>query len=128
MTIRTDYPHQGLVVLRSHSEAVAIRLWAAYVPLDAGQRRNRSFGMLMIRRPKIPGLLAIAWPVIRYFAESIFTQDRIAVEAEQRAWDAQGGDRNQEVSPVLLELREVLARCGEPRQAAGAARSISSAR
>jgi renierapurpurin 18,18'-hydroxylase len=115
MTIRTDYPHQGLTVMRGHSEATAIRLWSAYVPLDAEQRRNRSFGILMIRRPKIAGLLTIAWPVIRYFAESVFTQDRLAVEAEQRAWDAQGGDWNQEVSPVLLELREVLARCGEPR-------------
>jgi renierapurpurin 18,18'-hydroxylase len=125
MTIRTDYPHQGLIVMRAHSEAVAIRLWAAYVPLDAEQRRNRSFGILMIRRPKIPGLLAVAWPLLRYFAESVFTQDRRAVEAEQRAWDAQGGDRNQEVSPVLLELREVLARCGEARQldAGGTARS-----
>jgi phenylpropionate dioxygenase-like ring-hydroxylating dioxygenase large terminal subunit len=115
MTIRTDYPHQGLIVMRAHSEVVAIRLWSAYVPLDAEQRRNRSFGILMIRRPKIPGLLTLAWPVLRYFAESVFTQDRLAVEAEQRAWDAQGGDWNQEVSPVLLELREVLARCGEPR-------------
>jgi phenylpropionate dioxygenase-like ring-hydroxylating dioxygenase large terminal subunit len=113
MTIRTDYPHQGLIVKRSHSDAVAIRLWTAYVPIDAEQRRNRSFGILMIKRPKIPGLLTLAWPIIRYFAESVFTQDRMAVEAEQRAWDAQGGDHNNEVSPVLLRLREVLARCGE---------------
>lgn len=112
MTVRSEYPYQGLTVLRSHSEAVVIKLWAAYVPLDAEERRNRSFGMLMIRRPKFPGLLALAWPVIRYFAESVFAQDRLAVEAEQRAWDAQGGDCNQEVSPVLLQLRGVLRRCG----------------
>ena len=37
--------------------------------------------------------------MIRYFAESVFAQDRLAVEAEQRAWDPQGGDRNQEVRP-----------------------------
>ncbi len=108
MTIRTDYPHQGLTVYRAHSEIPAIRLWASYVPLDAEQRRNRSFGLLMIRRPKIPGLLTLAWPVIRYFAESVFTQDRLAVEQEQNAHDAQGADWNREISPVLLELRRVL--------------------
>ncbi|HZC46550.1 MAG TPA: aromatic ring-hydroxylating dioxygenase subunit alpha [Candidatus Acidoferrum sp.] len=112
MTIRTDYPHQGLTVYRANSEIPAIRLWASYVPLDAEQRRNRSFGLLMIRRPKIPGLLMLAWPVIRYFAESVFTQDRLAVEQEQNAHDAQGGDWNREVSPVLLELRRVLAANG----------------
>jgi len=108
MTIRTDYPHQGLKVYRAHSEIPAIRLWASYVPIDAEQRRNRSFGLLMIRRPKIPGLLMLAWPIMRYFAESVFTQDRLAVEHEQRAHDAQGGDWNREISPVLLELRRVL--------------------
>ncbi len=114
MTVRTAYPHQHLMVWRSHSDVIAIRLFAAYVPIDAEQRRNRSFGILMVRKPKIPGLLSAAWPVIRYFAESVFTQDRIAVEAEQRAWDAQGGDWNREISPVLIELRRVLAACGEP--------------
>jgi renierapurpurin 18,18'-hydroxylase len=112
MTVRTNYPYQELTVLRAHCAVPAIRLWAAYVPIDAQQRRNRSFGLLMIRRPKIPGLLAMAWPVIRYFAESVFTQDRFAVEAEQAAHDAQGADWNREISPVLLELRRVLARCG----------------
>ncbi|HEY6421139.1 MAG TPA: aromatic ring-hydroxylating dioxygenase subunit alpha [Candidatus Binataceae bacterium] len=108
MTIRTDYPHQGLTVYRANSEIPAIRLFASYVPLDAEQRRNRSFGLLMIRRPGIPGLLTLAWPVIRYFAESVFTQDRLMVEQEQLAHDAQGGDWNREISPVLLELRRVL--------------------
>jgi len=50
----------------------------------------------------------LAWPVIRYFAESVFMQDRLAVEHEQRAHDAQGGDWNREISPVLLDLRRVL--------------------
>jgi phenylpropionate dioxygenase-like ring-hydroxylating dioxygenase large terminal subunit len=117
MTIRTEYPHQHLKVWRAHSDVVAIRLFAAYVPIDADQRRNRSFGILMVRKPKVPGLLLAAWPVIRYFAESVFTEDRIAVEAEQRAWDAQRRDLNREISPVLLELRKVLAACGEPSNA-----------
>jgi hypothetical protein len=58
----------------------------------------------------------VAWPVIGYFARSVFEQDRMAVEAEQRAWDEQGSDRNAEVSPVLLELRKVLAQCGVPTE------------
>ncbi len=115
MTIRTDYPHQGLTVYRAHSEIPAIRLWASYVPFDAEQRRNRSFGLLMIRRPRLPGLLTLAWPVIRYFAESVFTQDRLAVEREQSAHDAQGADWNREISPVLLELRRVLQANGVAR-------------
>ncbi|MGO9605511.1 MAG: Rieske 2Fe-2S domain-containing protein [Candidatus Binataceae bacterium] len=114
MTIRTNYPHQELTVFRAHSEIPAIRLWAAYVPLDAEQRTNRAFGILMVRRPKTPLILSMAWPVIRYFAQSVFEQDRMAVEAEQRAWDEQGEDRNAEISPVLLELRKVLARGGVP--------------
>lgn len=122
MTVRTAYPHQHLMVWRSHSDVVAIRLFAAYVPLDAEQRRNRSFGILMIRKPKIPGLLLAAWPVIRYFAEAVFRQDRIAVEAEQRAWDAQGADWNREISPVLIELRRVLAAWGAPNAQAAVTR------
>jgi hypothetical protein len=114
MTIRTLYPHQELTVYRAHSEIPAIRLWASYVPLDQEQRTNRSFGVLMVRRPRTPLILSVAWPVIGYFARSVFEQDRMAVEAEQRAWDQQGGDWNAEVSPVLLELRKVLVQCGVP--------------
>jgi phenylpropionate dioxygenase-like ring-hydroxylating dioxygenase large terminal subunit len=114
MTIRTLYPHQELTVFRAHSEIPAIRLWASYVPLDREQRTNRSFGILMVRRPKTPLILSVAWPVIGYFARSVFEQDRMAVEAEQRAWNEQGGDWNAEVSPVLLELKKVLAQCGVP--------------
>lgn len=112
MTIRTDYPYQTLTVLRAHSEVPAIQLFAVYVPLDAEQRRHRSFGLLMVRKPRIAGLIYLAWPIIRYFAESIFTQDRMAVEREQRAHDEQGADWNREISPVLLQLRDVLATCG----------------
>jgi hypothetical protein len=114
MTIRTDYPSQELIVYRARSETPAIRLWTSYVPLDAEQRRHRSVGLLMIRKPRLPGLIYLAWPVIRYFAESIFAQDRAAIEEEQRAYDFQGADRNCEISPVLLELRRILMSCGVP--------------
>jgi renierapurpurin 18,18'-hydroxylase len=104
------------MVWRAHSDVTAIRLFAAYVPLDTEQRRNRSFGILLVRKPKIPGLLIAGWPLIRYFVESIFAQDKIAVEAEQRAWETQGGDWNRGISPVLLELRRVLRDCGAPQK------------
>ena len=38
----------------------------------------------------------------------------MAVEAEQRAWDENGQDRNHEVFPLLLDLREVLRSNGVP--------------
>ena len=126
MTIKTDYPNQELIVYRAHSETPAIRLWTSYVSLDAEQRRHRSFGLLMIRKPRIPGLIYLAWPVIRYFAESIFAQDRAAVEEEQRAYDVQGADRNCEISPVLLELRRILVSCGVPITHASKPSALSS--
>jgi hypothetical protein len=36
------------------------------------------------------------------------------VEFEQLAYDAQGGDWNNEVFPALRDLRGVLAACGTP--------------
>ncbi len=66
----------------------------------------------MIRKPKLPGLIYLLWPFIRRFAESTFAEDRMAVEAEQRAHDQQGGDWNREVLPLIHELREVLVRNG----------------
>jgi hypothetical protein len=38
----------------------------------------------------------------------------MAVEAEQRAWDEQGGDRNREVFSLILDVREVLRTNGVP--------------
>ena len=71
-------------------------------------------GMLTIEKPPIPGLIYLFWPLIRRFAESVFTEDRMAVEAEQRAHDQQRADWNQEVNPVILALRDVLLRNGVP--------------
>ena len=62
------------------------------MPEDAGQRTSHSYGLLMIARPPLPGALDLAWPVIRRFTERMFAEDRMAVEAEQRAWDEQGKD------------------------------------
>ena len=87
-------------------------LWIAYVPLDAEQRTNRTFGLLSVRRPRIPGLIELAWPFLVFFTEHIFAEDRAIVEMEQAAHDRQGRDQNQEVFPPILDLRSLLARCG----------------
>jgi phenylpropionate dioxygenase-like ring-hydroxylating dioxygenase large terminal subunit len=114
MTIRTHYPYQDLAVRLPGDRDDALRLWATYVPVDREQRTNRSFGLLMIRRPRLPGLIYFIWPFVRRFAEAVFAQDQMAVETEQRAHDEQGGDWNQEVFPLIRELKALLLRCGGP--------------
>jgi hypothetical protein len=86
----------------------------AYVPEDAEQRTNHVYGLLMIEKPPIPGALHLAWPFIRRFTERVFAEDRTAVEAEQWVWDEQGQDWNHEVSPLILDVRDVLRTNGVP--------------
>jgi renierapurpurin 18,18'-hydroxylase len=107
MTIRTEYPYQTLRI-RTSDEKPVMDLWIAYTPQDEAQRRNRTFGLLSVRKPKIPGLLQAAWPLLVLFTERIFREDREIVEMEQAAHDAQGEDRNQEVFPVIRNLRSLL--------------------
>ncbi|PWE10533.1 Rieske (2Fe-2S) protein [Streptomyces sp. BSE7F] len=114
MTIRTAYPYQTLDLVPENAERPAFRLWAAYVPEDAEQRTCHAYGLLMIEKPGIPGALHLAWPFIRRFTERVFAEDRMAVEAEQRAWDEQGEDRNHEVFPLILDVRDVLRSNGVP--------------
>jgi phenylpropionate dioxygenase-like ring-hydroxylating dioxygenase large terminal subunit len=113
MTIRTEYPYQTLKI-RTKDDTMVMDLWIAYVPLDAEQRTNRTFGLLSIRRPKIPGLLDAAWPLLVWFTERIFKEDRWIVEREQEAHDRQGADHNHEVFPVINELRALLIERGVP--------------
>jgi phenylpropionate dioxygenase-like ring-hydroxylating dioxygenase large terminal subunit len=114
MTIRTEYPYQTLDLLPDGAERPAFRLWAAYVPEDAEQRTCHAYGLLMIEKPRIPGVLTLGWPLIRRFTERVFAEDRMAVEAEQQAWDEQGEDRNHEVFPLILDVRKVLRGNGTP--------------
>ncbi|MEU4485718.1 aromatic ring-hydroxylating dioxygenase subunit alpha [Streptomyces purpurascens] len=114
MTIRTAYPYQTLDLVPENAERPAFRLWAAYVPEDAEQRVCHTYGLLMIEKPRVPGALQLAWPFIRRFTERVFAEDRMAVEAEQRAWDEQGEDRNHEVFSLILDVREVLRSNGVP--------------
>jgi phenylpropionate dioxygenase-like ring-hydroxylating dioxygenase large terminal subunit len=79
------------------------------------QRTIRTFGLLSIGKPK--GILGrtglnIGWPFLVMFTERIFKEDRWIVEAEQAAHDAQNGNWNQEVFPVIRELGGLLASCG----------------
>ena len=114
ITIRTAYPYQTLRLVPENAELPAFSLWVAYVPEDAGQRTNHVYGLLMIEKPPIPGALHLAWPLIRRFTERVFAEDRMAVEAEQRAWDEQGEDWNHEVFPLILDVRDVLRSNGVP--------------
>ena len=111
MTIRTEYPYQTLKIWTSGDDPV-MDLWIVYVPIDEAQRSNRTFGLLSVRRPKIPGLLEMAWPLLIWFTERIFAEDRAIVEMEQAAHDRQGADWNQEAFPLIRDLRETLAENG----------------
>ena len=113
MTIRTEYPHQTLRLWTS-GELPVLHVWLGYTPVGATQRQNRTFIVLSVRRPKWPGILEIAWPFLAWFTSRVFAEDREIVEMEQAAYDAQGGDWNQEVFPAIKELRGLLARSGVP--------------
>jgi phenylpropionate dioxygenase-like ring-hydroxylating dioxygenase large terminal subunit len=116
MRIRTDYPTQNLKVwvgrdIQQSSDPV-LDVWLCYTPLDAEQRTNRTYGYLSVKKPRIPGVIHAVWPFVTWFTENIFREDKHIVECEQRAYDAQGGDWNNEVFPALRDLRSVLANCG----------------
>ncbi len=114
MMIRTQYPYQTLKFIGAKDETPALDLWLSYAPTDRLQRANHSMGLMMIRKPSFPGLIHALWPFIVLFTEGIFKQDRDIVEQEQRAYDAQGGDWNQEIFPVIRGVRELLLRQGVP--------------
>ncbi len=122
MTIRTEYPYQTLRI-RGKDGTKVMDLWIIYVPLDADQRTCRTFGLLSVKRPKVPFVLEAAWPLLVAFSERIFKEDRDVVEAEQAAHDAQGSDWNQEVFPVIRTLRALLRRAGDPAEI-GRARAL----
>jgi hypothetical protein len=120
MTITTDYPYQSLRFWTAGSEHPALDLWNAYVPTDRAQRANHTLGLMMIRKPAIPGLIQLLWPFIIWFTEGIFAEDRRIVEEEQKAFDRQGADWNQEIFPVIQALRALLIERGVPMEAAAA--------
>lgn len=116
MTIRTDYPYQSVRFWVNGDEPV-LDVWLSYTPIDAKQNTNRTFGYLSVKKPRIAGLLYLAWPLVTWFTESIFREDKEIVEREQAAYDAQGVDLNNEIFPAICDLRALLARCGSPSAA-----------
>ena len=117
MTIRTEYPYQTLRIVAAGGGDPVMDLWISYVPLDKEQKTIRTFGLLSIHKPAgVLGraALTVGWPFLVMFTERIFKEDRWIVEAEQAAHDAQDGNWNQEVFPVIRELTALLARCGLP--------------
>lgn len=135
MRIVTHYPHQWLTFQLADADKPALVLWNFYTPLDRAERSNRTLGLMLIRRPmKLAGpfravALDAAWPLVRWFTESIFAEDQTIVEQEQAAFEAQGADWNQEINPPILALRELLLRCGGPLEEArpdraGSGRSV----
>jgi hypothetical protein len=117
MTIRTGYPYQTLKFWTEGTGEPALDLWNVYVPVDREQRTNQTYGLMMVRKPSIPGLMHLMWPFIVWFTNGIFEQDRIIVEHEQRACDTLGGDHNQEVFPAIQRLKALLTRRGVPLSA-----------
>ncbi len=114
MVIRTSYPYQTLTFTNAGQKEPALDLWLAYVPVDKEQRVNHSYGLMCIKKPAFPGLIHLFWPFIRYFTDGIFSQDQDIVEEEQKAYDAQKGDWNQEIFPIINDLRDVLVKNGVP--------------
>lgn len=118
MRIRTDYPTQSLRVWVGRdidaSQDPVLDVWLGYTPLDAAQKTNRTYGYLSVKKPPVPGLIHAVWPFVTWFTERIFAEDKEIVEYEQQAYDAQGGDWNNEVFPAIRDLRAVLARAGRP--------------
>lgn len=116
MAIRTGYPYQTLKFWAAGSarEDPALDLWNVYMPVDRAERVNQTYGLMMIRKPGIPGAIHLMWPFIVWFTNGIFGQDTAIVEAEQRALDAQGADWNNEIFAVIRKLKALLARRGVP--------------
>ena len=96
---------------------ILLNMWALFI---FGQDVERVLGIkryagLYFTSVLTAGLTQLAWPFISWFTERIFHEDKDIVEYEQRAYDAQGGDWNNEVFPPIRDLRAVLARCGKPQ-------------
>jgi phenylpropionate dioxygenase-like ring-hydroxylating dioxygenase large terminal subunit len=115
MTITTRYPYQELRVWVGREDGLkdpVLEVWLSYLPLDAAQKSNRTFGYLSVLKPPVPGLIHAVWPFVTWFTEKIFTEDKNIVEQEQAAHDAQGQDQNNEIFPAIRDLRALLVRCG----------------
>jgi phenylpropionate dioxygenase-like ring-hydroxylating dioxygenase large terminal subunit len=108
VTIATDYPYQSLVFHRAGIAEPILKLWNAYIPVGVQEKITQPIGVLVVRRPTLPGLLFLLRPLLLSIAQRIFEEDREMMELEQNAYDQQGTDRTREDAPFLSELRRVL--------------------
>lgn len=116
VTVATTYPYQSLTLWRDDIAEPILKLWAAYVPIGKNQESTRPTGLLLVRKPWIPGLLELTRPVFEFFANGVYNEDKRILELEQAAFNELGHDGNQEVVPFLLELRRLLVACGSNAQ------------
>lgn len=106
--IAAAYPYQSLIYHRSDVDQPILKLWNAYIPVGADEAVTRPIGLLLVRRPTVPGLLALLKPILLRVAQNIFREDKEMMELEQKAYVAQGVDLTKETAPFLLELRRLL--------------------
>jgi hypothetical protein len=111
MTVRTAYPYRTLRLWTSGDQPV-LDVWLGYTPVDAEPKSNRTFIVRCVCRPKIPGLLELAWPVPAWFTNRVFAENCEIVEMEQSAYNHQGRV-NQEAFPPIRDLRKLLAESGQ---------------
>ena len=109
VTVRTEYPYQLLEAWRPGSTVAALRLFSTYTPVGTEGRACNTIGVVAFQKPPVPGAARVLAPILRRFTEAIFREDREAVEAEQRAYDAHG-NQNREVSAAVLRLQDLLVR------------------
>ena len=110
MTVRTGYPYQTLKI-RSGDGTLVMDLWIVYVPLDAAQRTNRTFGLLSIRKPGIP--FARTGTAAAGLVHGAHLQGRPLDRRARTRGPRQAGSRLEpEVFPVINELRDLLRHCG----------------
>ena len=77
MTIRTGYPYQTLKFWTAGQHRARARpLEHLRAATDREQRTNQTYGLMMVRKPDMPGLMHLMWPVIVWFTNGIFAQDR----------------------------------------------------
>lgn len=116
--IATRYPYQTLCAYHPDSKELLLKLWMAYVPVDYEQKISHPCGMLIVRKPRVAWVVPALRQIFEWFANRIFDEDKLVMEAEQAAYDAQGSDWNNEILPFIMELRKILVANGIPMKSA----------
>ncbi len=71
-----QYPYQTLQI-RSAEKTLVMDLWIVYVPLDRGAAHQSHLRhAVRFAKPGVPCALDLAWPLLVWFTERIFKEDR----------------------------------------------------